>query len=353
MNLKALLTVFVLQSFLVIASESPEELVEAEEAAEIVSFPQCHFSPQSIEQVLVSLIAQENESIRAAYYEFTLFSLAQAWVERKKTQAIFGELLVDKKFQQKITAALLYLHDNEVPLFSVDTDSSLSETEYANMHHKFFIFYDNVGHKKLLVTGSFNCTGSAEEKNWENIVIIDDESVVLKFIEEWKRLNTVRKPISKDQLLEYKGEKKKQYSLSINKIPDDCEYNYLFLADTEKGEEEIEEKSGKESDSSVSEEKEPVKSAKKAGLGPKRIFDRAVHDAVAAVPKAKEDTSCTIRHLKKGDKLNGKCPKCHQHKLRVQENGTTKVLFINCVHVKPGGKYCDFTAPIKDVEKYE
>ena len=52
-----------------------------------------------------------------------------------------------------------------------------------HMHHKFAVF-----DRRLVVTGSYNWTRSAAEKNHENIVVSDDERLVRPFCDEFDRL---------------------------------------------------------------------------------------------------------------------------------------------------------------------
>ena len=61
----------------------------------------------------------------------------------------------------------------------------------GHMHHKFCI----VDHK-LIITGSYNWTKSAANKNYENILINSDSKVVKSFQSEfdklWKNLEFIR-----------------------------------------------------------------------------------------------------------------------------------------------------------------
>jgi phosphatidylserine/phosphatidylglycerophosphate/cardiolipin synthase-like enzyme len=51
-----------------------------------------------------------------------------------------------------------------------------------NLHHKVFIIDE-----KIVVTGSFNPTGGGDERNDENLMIIEDEEIAQEFVEEfWK-----------------------------------------------------------------------------------------------------------------------------------------------------------------------
>jgi phosphatidylserine/phosphatidylglycerophosphate/cardiolipin synthase-like enzyme len=51
------------------------------------------------------------------------------------------------------------------------------------MHHKFAVFDE-----RLVVTGSYNWTNSAEHANYENIILLDDPGVVNRFRQEFPRL---------------------------------------------------------------------------------------------------------------------------------------------------------------------
>lgn len=51
-----------------------------------------------------------------------------------------------------------------------------------NMHHKVFIIDE-----KTVVTGSFNPTAGGNERNDENVLIIEDEGIAQRFVQEfWK-----------------------------------------------------------------------------------------------------------------------------------------------------------------------
>ncbi|MBN2367900.1 hypothetical protein JXC34_02700 [Candidatus Woesearchaeota archaeon] len=60
--------------------------------------------------------------------------------------------------------------------------SIIDKNKYT-MHHKVFII-DN----ETVITGSYNPTKNANEKNDENIIIIHDKEIALKFVEEFSRL---------------------------------------------------------------------------------------------------------------------------------------------------------------------
>ena len=55
--------------------------------------------------------------------------------------------------------------------------------ENAQMHNKFVIIDD-----KLLLTGSFNWSFSAVNKNWENIMITGNPDIVNPYIDNFEQL---------------------------------------------------------------------------------------------------------------------------------------------------------------------
>lgn len=67
-------------------------------------------------------------------------------------------------------------------LKDVGVEVKLDNNKYK-LHHKVFIV-DN----ETVVTGSYNPTGSGNEKNDENVLIIHDQSVAKKFLEEFDRV---------------------------------------------------------------------------------------------------------------------------------------------------------------------
>jgi phosphatidylserine/phosphatidylglycerophosphate/cardiolipin synthase-like enzyme len=60
---------------------------------------------------------------------------------------------------------------------------SLGVVKQSLMHNKFAIFDGRV-----VATGSYNWTQSAERANYENLVLLDDPEVVARFEREFQRL---------------------------------------------------------------------------------------------------------------------------------------------------------------------
>jgi len=87
-------------------------------------------------------------------------------------------------------------------------DVKLDNNKYT-MHHKVFII-DN----KILITGSFNPTKSANEKNDENILIIHDERIAREYLKEFERVWNFEDRLDLEQ--------RKADSIMISEVYYDC-----------------------------------------------------------------------------------------------------------------------------------
>jgi phosphatidylserine/phosphatidylglycerophosphate/cardiolipin synthase-like enzyme len=130
---------------------------------------------RNIQQELIDRIKLVKSSIKIAVTWFTNHDL-------------FDELLV-KLAKDRIPIDLIVLNDrikregcnfqsfinNNGQFYYCDVNSII--------HHKFCIIDD-----KLVITRSYNWTYYAENRNWENIVVIEDSSVVAGYVEEFDKI---------------------------------------------------------------------------------------------------------------------------------------------------------------------
>jgi len=98
-----------------------------------------------------------------------------------------GQILIDKYNQEvRVQGVLEKTRKNEFSeyyeLENNSIDVKWDEYSYV-MHHKVFII-DN----KTVITGSFNPTKSADNSNDENILIIHDEDIAKKYLDEFERV---------------------------------------------------------------------------------------------------------------------------------------------------------------------
>jgi phosphatidylserine/phosphatidylglycerophosphate/cardiolipin synthase-like enzyme len=135
-----------------------------------------YFSPDDgVAARLVELIQSARESVKFMAYSFTSDELAEALIERKQAGlAVSG--LMDAE-QAGSNAGEQYNR-----FISAGMDVRLDGNPGA-MHHKVLVI-----DRRIVVTGSYNFTISAETRNDENILIIDDRLLAEAYLAEFDRL---------------------------------------------------------------------------------------------------------------------------------------------------------------------
>jgi len=142
-----------------------------------------YFAPEDNEKNVMGKIVEEVEKAQSSVYflaySFTHDDLARAIKEKyKKNLKVIG---IFEKSQVNASSAYTQYY----PLKKAGVEVFLDINSY-NLHHKVIII-----DKKTVITGSFNFSNSANEKNDENIVIIREDGtrgVVKKYIDEFNRL---------------------------------------------------------------------------------------------------------------------------------------------------------------------
>jgi len=119
-------------------------------------------------------------------------------------------------------------------------DVKWDEYKY-NMHHKVFII-DN----KTVITGSFNPTKSGDTKNDENVLIIHDEDIAKKYLEEFERvwnfedkLDTTEREVNSILISEVyydcAGKDAEEEFIELyNPTDQDVNLNYYFISNDKK-----------------------------------------------------------------------------------------------------------------------
>jgi phosphatidylserine/phosphatidylglycerophosphate/cardiolipin synthase-like enzyme len=140
---------------------------------------QALFSPDNdLETVLINLIAREQEALKIAVYSFTNGAIANAVLQAHQ-RGIHIELIIDAStLRDRFNKIELLQEQGIKPHVYKPTSAGMINDI---MHNKFVIFRKNIGNKSLLWTGSFNFTKSAQLKNQENVVIIDDPCLIEKY----------------------------------------------------------------------------------------------------------------------------------------------------------------------------
>jgi len=134
---------------------------------------EAYFSPRGgCTDAIVRLIKESNKSIDVAIYSFTSKKIAKALIDAHN-RGVKVRVIIDYGNGKSRYCVGPLLEDAGIEVrYKKGSGGGL-------MHHKYAI-YDG----KILSTGSFNWTGSAERRNDENLVVIKNDP---ELVEEFKR----------------------------------------------------------------------------------------------------------------------------------------------------------------------
>ena len=123
---------------------------------------------------IIDVLKQANESIHFMTFSFTHDQIGDLLIEKRK-QGVEVKGIFEKRQQNKYSEHIKF---NETGIeFVFDTNP-------ATMHHKVFIV-DN----RIVITGSMNPSKNGDTRNDENVLIIHDQDIAWKFIEEFNILS--------------------------------------------------------------------------------------------------------------------------------------------------------------------
>ncbi|MBN1872300.1 MAG: phospholipase D family protein [Candidatus Omnitrophica bacterium] len=126
------------------------------------------FSPEDdCGRRILQCIEGAKESMELAIYHITSRPLAQALV-RAKERGVTVRVFIDGDNADDQYSKATYLKRSGLDV--------LTEKGVGLMHNKFCIIDD-----KIVITGSFNWTNSADLKNDENLLIIESEKIARKY----------------------------------------------------------------------------------------------------------------------------------------------------------------------------
>jgi hypothetical protein len=143
-----------------------------------------YFSPfGGIQDLIISKINSAQSKIDVAMYAFTNEELAFALV-RANNRGIETRVILDGRFIENEFSKDEFLYDRGIRLKVNVNNIPGTEINYGRMHHKFAIIDD-----KVVITGSYNWTSSAEKNNYENLLIFPDSRALVRIYEkEFKKL---------------------------------------------------------------------------------------------------------------------------------------------------------------------
>lgn len=122
-------------------------------------------------QQIVDNINNANRSIFVQAYSFTSQPIAKALLDAK-LRGVDVRIILDKSQRTQRYSSSTFFLNNRIPVW-IDTKPAIA-------HNKIMII-DN----RIVITGSFNFTKAAQEKNAENLLIIHDTDLAKLYEQNW------------------------------------------------------------------------------------------------------------------------------------------------------------------------
>lgn len=132
------------------------------------------FSPDGgCTEAIVDELGKAKKSICVQAYSFTSAPIAAALVEAHK-RGVHVEVMLDKGQRTEKYSSADFVSRAGITTFI--------DAKHAIAHNKIMVIDSAV-----VITGSFNFTKAAEERNAENLLVIRDEGIAAKYIANWKK----------------------------------------------------------------------------------------------------------------------------------------------------------------------
>jgi phosphatidylserine/phosphatidylglycerophosphate/cardiolipin synthase-like enzyme len=132
-----------------------------------------YFSPRGgCTDAIINAIEQAKAEIKVQAYSFTSAPIAKALLVARKRN-VNVQIILDKSQKKQSYSSYTFFHNQGIPVY---VDSA-----HAVAHNKIIII-----DQETIITGSFNFTKAAEEKNAENLLIITSKDLAKIYIENWK-----------------------------------------------------------------------------------------------------------------------------------------------------------------------
>jgi len=165
---------------------------------------QAFFSPDDdTRSILLNLIACEKEKISVTTYILTDETIVNALLSAH-ARGVEVQVVADKFCCRGKYAKVRLLHVGGVDVFVYQ---GKSRGKLSNiMHNKFVVFQNNLLGRSIIWTGSLNFTHSARLRNQENVLLLDDQRVIEKYVQQFEILKQrcVRFSVTKNNRVAFK-----------------------------------------------------------------------------------------------------------------------------------------------------
>lgn len=131
------------------------------------------FSPDGeCTQAIVNELSNAKKSVLVQAYSFTSAPIAKAILEAQRRN-VSVQVILDRSQKTDKYSSLTFLRNNGVPTFI--------DAKHAIAHNKVMVIDG-----ETVITGSFNFTKAAEEKNAENLLVIRDKKLARQYTNNWQ-----------------------------------------------------------------------------------------------------------------------------------------------------------------------
>ncbi len=133
-----------------------------------------YFSPNNgATDAIVREIDRARSEILVQAYSFTSAPIAKALLKAHR-RGVKVQAILDKSQKTQKYSSASFLTNSGIPTYIDD--------KHAIAHNKIIII-----DRAVVITGSFNFTKAAEEKNAENLLIIRSKELAKPYLENWQR----------------------------------------------------------------------------------------------------------------------------------------------------------------------
>ena len=144
-------------------------------STQVFAETEVYFSPNGgCTNAIINEIKKAEKTIDIMMYSLSSRPIANELINAKNRGVII-RILADKGQRKQKFTSCRYLSNNSVAV--------RYDTGHGLMHNKVGIIDE-----KVLITGSFNWTGQAEKKNAENLLILTDKELIMKYHKRFEYL---------------------------------------------------------------------------------------------------------------------------------------------------------------------
>jgi phosphatidylserine/phosphatidylglycerophosphate/cardiolipin synthase-like enzyme len=140
----------------------------------------CFTPGENCTQTIVQTLGEAKHTILAQAYSFTSAPIAKALLDAHK-RGVQVQVILDKSQRSDQYASADCLANQGVPV--------VIDANHAIAHNKIIVIDGG-----MVITGSFNFTKAAQQKNAENLLILRDHALAAQYTQNWEAHRQQRQP---------------------------------------------------------------------------------------------------------------------------------------------------------------